>query len=123
MQKNYQLPKEFAEKFIGALRSGNYEQGRSRLHRDGCFCVHGVAMCVSGIPIDIIEKGVYARDIEYVIGGNFSMVKMGLPEQLYQSSLEDELMNLNDSSKKTFAEIADWIEANVEFTESEATHE
>lgn len=111
--KKYQLPREFATKLIKALNSGEYKQGRSSLFKDGCFCVHGVIMDLSGIPLYLIKQGLYARDIE--CRAHVDLVEMGLPKQLHDSRLEDELMCLNDQRKLSFSQIGEWITENVEF--------
>ncbi len=68
--KQFKLPKEFAEKWITALRSGEYKQGESMLQSfkeeyadeeyddlestpETCnYCCLGVAAYISGIPAD-----------------------------------------------------------------------
>lgn len=112
MEKKYQLPKEFAEKWIKALRSGDYEQGVFRLKDEhGCYCCLGVAGAMNGIH----EFG----DKQFYNSCEFSLdIEDGLiPEALYGGSgneLVNTLTDKNDTGE-TFDSIADWIEENVEF--------
>ena len=111
------MPKEFAEKWVKALRSGEYKQVQRHLSKDDCFCCLGVlgTVCL-GIPI---KQLVFFH--ESIIGIAFLKdIKEPIPIGL-TSELQEELINLNDKDLYTFPQIADWIEANVEFTEQPTT--
>ena len=115
MENKYQLPKEFAEKWVAALRSGEYEQGEGMLYDDfyGTYCCLGVAAKICDAPIDKIAKYSLLE-----IGGWFD--EYGVPEALIgnNDTFIDSLTAMNDgfgTAKKSFPEIADWIEQNVEF--------
>lgn len=52
MEKQYRLPKAFAEKWLAALRSGNYKQTSACLYapNQDAFCCLGVVGNLCGIP-------------------------------------------------------------------------
>lgn len=106
--KKYQLPKEFAQKWIEALRSGEYGQviGLLKNPYKNQYCCLGVACKIAGakvfnpngwIPLTSVPKTI--PDI--LRGSN------------RDSTLVNKLSDMNDKGK-TFTEIADWIEANVD---------
>jgi hypothetical protein len=122
--KEYTLPKEFAEKWIAALRSGQYKQTTDRLKaKDECaYCCIGVACVIQGyndsqvmedngelneIKINLDD---YGDEVEYPLHEQY-----GIPMAMINGNLPNELINLNDSEKLSFTEIADWIEDNVDF--------
>ena len=49
--KQYRLPREFAEKWIKSLRSGDYKQGRGGLYNESKnnYCCLGVACSMLGV--------------------------------------------------------------------------
>lgn len=115
--KQYRLPKEFAEKWIDALRSGEYKQGEAELYtpKTGTFCCLGVCARIGGNkPSDIsgFPYLTYAR-------------LLNIPKELFGNStnkLVSKLTHMNDGAmgerKHTFPEIASWLEENVEFYET-----
>lgn len=108
------LPEEFKQKWIEALRSGAYLQGKGRLYDelDNTYCCLGVACIVAGIPKDDIV-GEPTTDIE-------SGIEEGkLPKGLVYENGDGEndkeidyLMQMNDQDGKTFEDIADFVEKN-----------
>lgn len=103
---------ELKQKWLAALRSGNYRQGQGQLHNaDNQFCCLGV-LC------DIVDPSRWSdRD------GGESYVYLGLtcismPAESFLSDVgltqlvADELADLNDHGA-TFTEIADRIEAEL----------
>lgn len=100
--KKYTLPKEFGEKWIAALRSGEYKQDteNSTLRHDGCYCVVGVAAIANNLE--------FKNDNRAVLNDGTDIIKF-IGKFLFR-----ELYNLNDHDEKSFPEIADWIEQNVE---------
>lgn len=109
------MDKDLKEKWVSALRSGKYRQGRYRLHlEDGSMCCLGVLCDVMGLewgPVRTDNRGKcypLAQDC---------WSTAGLPEHilatagLSESNME-ELAIRNDSGDK-FEEIADYIEANL----------
>jgi hypothetical protein len=119
MDKQFRLPKEFAEKWLTALRSGKYKQAVETLYDpdvDG-FCCLGVA-CVLEYPLHYLktETGRFGGVIEK----SFKQLKFNLkkiPNELKGSAVDNdlvgELTSINDGGY-SFIDIANWIENNVE---------
>lgn len=112
--KNYTLPKEFGERFLTALRSGEYKQGKTQLRDETGYCCLGVACAMEGYDTFCNEQW---------IGGKSETLSLmdypqTIPDQLVglggDNQFAYQLARLNDTDK-TFPEIADWIESNVEF--------
>lgn len=101
------LPKSFKTRWIKALRSGKFKQGRFNLmHKKGSenhYCCLGVA-CVLG--------GVNPRPgVSYWIGDH---MRGKVPNMLIGNShVPNILSRMNDLSTSSFNEIADYIEANL----------
>ncbi len=102
MEKKYTLPREFAEKWVKALRSKKYKQDtdHNQYRYNDCYCAWGV--------YGVANKFKFITDSTCVKG----------KVELY-NSVEYELFKfiyrLNDREKLTFPQIADEIETNVEF--------
>ena len=105
--KVHKLPKKFIKKWLTALRSGKYEQGKGYLkNTDEKYCCLGVACLVGGLTPD-------------EIGGKCIISAMSLfdeiPKKLRSgNALSGWLVEMNDIQGKSFLEIADWVETNVE---------
>lgn len=103
------LPKEFKEKWIAALRSGEYKQGKGCLDdSDGRYCCLGVACKIAyAKTLDMHEDG-YSVPMEWIPEDeeNVPMILRG------HRDLPSTLADLNDS-RRPFSEIADWIEQNL----------
>ena len=105
--KIYRLPKVFTEKWLTALRSGEYYQGKLYLGKSNRNCCLGVACIVAGIKPDYIES-------ERLIHEDMLYLSQELPKELLAGyNLANRLVNLNDIGS-SFLFIADWIENNVE---------
>lgn len=91
--------------WLKALRSGEYTQGRGHLRKDGCFCAIGV----------LAETGTFARPGEYFFRGEGTYAELGL-----HASEGQIIVYLNDKKRKSFSEIAGWIEENIEPEEDDA---
>lgn len=115
--KIYQLPKEFAQKWIEALRSGEYVQGREKLYssKHGSYCCLGV--CCKLVGFEDFGEAHYIQEGDFYY--NLKRIPNGIPTELIgtvgNNDLIRNLVALNDDDKYTFPEIADWIEANIEF--------
>lgn len=85
----------FKRKWVKALRSGQYEQCRHSLHADGGFCCIGVGykLMVPNFRTNQTRKAAKA---------------LGLTEDQ-----QGALVDMNDWTHKSFAEIADYIEQNL----------
>lgn len=108
MEKQYQLPKEFASKWVEALRCGEYQQttGVLKDYVNGiCHCGNGVGYEANGYEI--------VKEASIMFNGKVaSGFESGLPIPL---ELFEAVVDMNDTKRKSFDEIADWIEENVEF--------
>lgn len=115
-----------AKKWIAALRSGDYKQGLGALcqtYADGdCrYCCLGVACEVaikSGVPIEV--SGCTYRSSSLI---NFDGHLFNLPESVrewlglnsvFGSTSDTTLTMLNDQERKSFSEIADFIEEHAD---------
>ncbi len=110
MEKKYTLPKEFGEKWIAALRSGKFTQSKNRLKDDKGYCCLGVGCIING------------HDDREIYGLSYPS-KTLMPDGIFEdpelgaySTLETVLSRMNDHEGRSFPEIANWIEQNVELT-------
>ena len=106
------MNKEVKARWLAALRSGEFEQGRGVLEKNGKFCCLGVLCKVEGLKRRVSKLGVveYSFDGEiwvYVTTPNSFEDKIELP-----LLITDALASANDRGD-SFAWIADWIEANL----------
>lgn len=111
MSKEFQLPREFTKKWQKALRSGEYKQTVGKLGdgRQG-YCCLGVACSIAGIEDDdMIDQGTL-EDLQAV----GQEIPEEIPLGLINSKLSRSFVMLNDDQGKTFLEVADWIDDNVE---------
>jgi hypothetical protein len=91
-------------KWLKALRGGRYKQTYGQLKDGSGYCCLGVLCKVSGLKIDASGGSVLVegRDAGYRPIGQ--IVGEGAYTQLYR---------MNDCEGKSFAQIADYIEANL----------
>lgn len=98
---------EIKERWLKALRSSKYQQGRGRL-RTGSAFPHGKdAFCCLGVLCDITSPNEWSYI--WTSGKIGSQVASELGVELYQTKL----ITMNDKELASFEEIADWIEANI----------
>jgi hypothetical protein len=101
------MNKELKNKWISALRSEAYSQAKYRLrstsHGDVSYCCLGVLCCVSG----------KFHPMSPVFGAKSLMSGKALDLVDGSKELNDKLAKMNDDYDLSFAEIADWVEANV----------
>lgn len=112
LQEYEKLPADFKEKWIKALRSGEYEQSTGFLYNpaQGGYCCLGVACNISGIPK---EKLVSVGDIwslNKILNEDLTGIPDILKEENETGSLVFQLIQMNDTSGMSFGQIADWIE-------------
>lgn len=115
MELTKEQRKENRRKWVEALRSGKYEQGKGYLCRDGKYCCLGVLCEVMGL-----EKKMDSTDEGLVVFGHHltaaldphARATVGLVSAL-GTHKSDSLSELNDSGL-TFAQIADIIESEPE---------
>jgi hypothetical protein len=120
----YHLDPAFKAEWIAALRSGEYKQGFERLFQDDCYCAIGVAAKIAGIPDEILT-GHGTIDLEHMNRIHklelSSRIELLIPLDggTNRNNLVHFIAKLaNDNQKKSFPEIADWIEENVPVTSS-----
>lgn len=103
--KTEKLPKVFGKKWVKALRSGKHKKITGTLEREGCYCANGLAYKANGLRV----KGCY-----FYVGrkqhSGYIQQNNPIPVRLFER-----IVHLNDHEEKSFPEIADWIEQNVEF--------
>lgn len=107
IQEN-KLPAEFKVKWLAALRSGEYKQGKSQLYNraQDTYCCLGVACRISAPDKEIPMSG-YILQV-FADYENVPSIIVGASSK----SIVSTLTYMNDSGK-TFEEIADWIETNL----------
>jgi hypothetical protein len=99
------MNKELKNKWISALRSGNYQQARGALilatrGSDARYCCLGVLLCVSGQ---------YRAPQIQDVADHYDR----LDEFVGDAAERAELAMLNDYRNKSFAQIADHIEKRL----------
>lgn len=118
-------------RWIGALRSNTYKQGTRALARTYAmglgatevrYCCLGVlaeimvadGVCESRRRDDDIDRGYRLKD---GVLGNFFSEAMPSDEMMAHAGIDGRtayiLADMNDQQKKTFPEIASWIEKNL----------
>lgn len=134
------MNKEIADKWVAALRSGEYNQTRGALRRKDNFCCLGVLCDLSNLgswkegfgiyiaskesnpPINEMNSSSLPASVQKWSGMRTAAGHLPEPISiahppampgLYQN-LAKSLMDLNDSARWTFKEIADVIENNWE---------
>lgn len=88
------LDPELKAKWVEALRSGKYTQGKDRLQRSGCYCCLGVLQVIHPIPSETDDE---LLDIT-------EATKLGL-----NFTAQAVLAAMNDEGR-SFEQIADYIE-------------
>jgi hypothetical protein len=106
------MKKDVAEKWVAALRSGNYKQGTGRLrNNDKSFCCLGVLCDVLGRKFD--EYGVVEETSVLLPKSVVEEAKMKNDAGVIEEDPKGlALWEQNDIANKSFNEIADFIEQN-----------
>jgi len=108
------MNKEIKDKWVKALRSGEYKQGRLYLQRDNLFCCLGVLCKVLDVPNGVSD---YSNNtMSFNFGKEYSRVSLpfGFREVIGLSAIKEaNLIKMNDKLGKDFSQIADYIEANL----------
>ena len=104
--------KEWKDKWVAALRSGNYEQGK--------YCLRSKqnTYCCLGVLCDIYDNKVWSEHNSYfTYNGDSQSITRVMREALelptHHSSIVDDLMDKNDAYNETFSNIANFIEENL----------
>jgi len=103
--EDIRLPKEFKNKWVKALRSGDYSQGKLRLE-NSCG-----DMCCLGVACRIVHPKLILKEFAYI---NDSVAKKttkvpGILKGI-NSIIPEKLTKMNDSGKHSFKSIASYIE-------------
>lgn len=116
------MDKELVKKWVAALRSGEYKQGKNQLVKlsvasEPEFCCLGVLAAVACGSRDIFKVRTYA-DSECIVAnpvlrGVANLGKLSPDQDGDLVQLSSTLMYMNDSQNKSFPEIADYIEKEL----------
>lgn len=116
------MKKETKDKWIAALRSGEYQQADRKLKNGSGFCCLGVLACVTGLEISpdggsIVENG---ETVDYGpltrLFNDHTVFTDPKHSDIDRHNMEVFYI-MNDVYKYDFKKIADWIEENVRVTE------
>ena len=102
------MRRELRDKWVKALRSGEYKKARRFLENEGNYCCLGVLCMVDNGEIRNQDRNGEELGSIYVGKLNWPLGTMGT------------LTNMNDGigeNPRSFLEIADWIEKNIEVTD------
>jgi hypothetical protein len=99
---------ELKSKWVEALRSGKYKQGRGLLKEGAQYCCLGVLCKIAGIQGKRRSYGVYEFNGKAVMPSADTCRALGLPVET-----AGDLGSRNDSGL-SFSGIADYIEQNPE---------
>lgn len=138
VEKKFKLNREFAEKWVAALRSGEYKQGTNYLFNESkdSYCCLGVACVINNVDKNLLMSRGWPVDIK--VSDRPSEIPSILFEQgSHNFEFTTLLATLNDSPSERFIkqllmngfnvrqnkmigdfdfnDIADFIEDNVEF--------
>jgi hypothetical protein len=111
---------ELRKKWIEALRSGRFKQGRTALRTGDKYCCLGVACEIAGL------SGVRGKNGIYTYNGRIEYVPLELQRALGLYSQDGAprpdcenpaLTFMNDNMRATFNEIATALETGVYWTE------
>lgn len=110
------LKPELKQQWLYALRSGAFSQTTAYLCRDGeSFCCLGVLAVIDGKPPEALEEKTILDDVGLAKLLQPNTTPWGMVRDKYgfqDVSLQQILAAKNDTGK-SFAQIADWIEANL----------
>lgn len=100
---------QYKEKWLKALRSGEYKQGGGYLQRDGKFCCLGVLCEIAEVPFTLAPLNIR----EYRDAGQYHLDERLLERFGLSIDDQEELVRMNDILGNSFAEIVDYIEENL----------
>ena len=103
------LDPEFKKKWVEALRSGKYEQGRTYLRSmENRYCCLGVACDLFNPKAWELSKH------RYTLSHSSTWIPHEICAEIYLDDFAiGKLVNMNDKSMQSFKQIADWIEENL----------
>lgn len=102
-----------AQKWVDALRSGKYKQGRYSLNKNGKFCCLGVACEVAaanGVPLKVTKNKKFTLyNAQRAFLPDAVIVWLGFNKEK-SGEFEGALMEENDTHRQTFEQIVKIIE-------------
>lgn len=101
------------DKWVAALRSGKYTQGRGYLNSNGSLCCLGVLCEIAGVekrPSNILSRYEYKGTFRF--GPSYIDFELLFPD-LFSNINPYHLTLMNDILDKSFNEIADYIEEHA----------
>lgn len=121
------MKSELKTKWVNALRSDEYKQGRSRLVQGKgdhqAFCCLGVLCEVAGFdrvkPVDANAAEMYVNYVNpYARQGEYDKLTTSLDDDALKglgmtADQQETLVTMNDLQNRNFNEIADWVEENL----------
>lgn len=124
LPEELKLPQEFKTKWLNALRSGNYKQGRNMLVQTSkdlgsLYCCLGVAGAICDIDDDRMEGLAAFNGPNECLFKDTSLPNFFIRPSAAQTTVLNYLMGMNDGndyddrSPLSFDEISTWIEANL----------
>ena len=102
------MNKEIKDKWVKALRSGEYKQGRLYLQRDNLFCCLGVLCKILNVPNIVSDYSNNTMTFDF--GKEYNRVHIPFEFREYiglPAIVEAKLINMNDELGKDFSQIAD----------------
>lgn len=113
-KKDVRLPKRFKAKWLEALRSGKFKQGKHKIHdrEKDLYCCIGVACRLEHPRKDFGPGGLISTSdtknkVPEILKGLINKDK-----EAY-NPIVDKLTLMNDEGGKSFVQIANWIEKNL----------
>jgi hypothetical protein len=98
---------ELKNKWVTALRSGEYKQGTEKLlNQDGSRCCLGVLCAAASVPDAVLGNA-------GTLGAIGQLSLLGDSTSVDTADLQTKLWRMNDVYDESFAKIADYIEANL----------
>lgn len=106
------LPKVFKEKWLIALRGGEYKQCKGRLHDDGRYCCLGIACMIHRVSVSQMD--------DYPLKGASNQSFSNIPKYMdvivngkdMHTTPSQILIGMNDKGE-SFNKIANWIDTNL----------
>lgn len=118
------MTKELKDKWIAALRSGQYKQGHTYLHKNDEFCCLGVLLEVADIKMGEHEE--FGNTYHFIVDESDKDIQIVscLPGKLQKTlglggGYHELLWQMNDgigvaaNNRQSFTEIAQYIEQNI----------
>ncbi len=106
------MNKQLRDKWVAALRSGEYQQTTGELCSGDRYCCLGVLLAVSDIDDEMME-GHNTLDSRSQFRELRDECRLGSTSPVHGQTLQSKLIDLNDDERLPFPDIADWIEQNV----------